>query len=162
MSGSYLQIQAKSLSSFSGFLTWLASYLKRRDIIAILAAVRVALICGTVGETIKLAIRFLPVKPRDPRFSPLADRQNTKQRLNGVNRQPSNSWKFNRQPSKKGKFYRQPLKNAVAISRHWSNGFKVLQISLFQLLISDCCLSKNIALTGITTCSFHVPKYTHR
>ena len=37
------------------------------------------------------------------------------ERLNGVNRQPSNGQKFNRQPSKKGKFYRQPSKKQLLL-----------------------------------------------
>ena len=39
----------------------------------------------------------------------------THERLNGVNRQPSNGQKFNRQSSKKGKFYNR--QKAVVISR---------------------------------------------
>ena len=52
------------------------------------------------------------------------------ERLNGVDRQPSNGLKFNRQPSK----------NQLLLAVKWS----VFQISIFQLLIPDCGLSKNL------------------
>ena len=74
------------------------------------------------------------------------------ERLNRVNRQPSNGQKFNRQPSKKGKFYLQPSKKQLLLA------VKVFQISVFQLLISNCWLSKNLFNWYLTT-SFHVPKH---
>ena len=73
-----------------------------------------------------------------------------KERLNGVDRQPSNGQKFYRQPSKKGKFYRQPSKKQLLLG--------------VKRFISFSCLSRTagsqrIVLTGTT--SFHVPKYTN-
>ena len=53
--------------------------------------------------------------------------------LNGVNRQPSNALKFNRQTSKKVIFYFQRSKR-----------FKVVQISLFQLIFTDVWLLMNL------------------
>ena len=68
------------------------------------------------------------------------------ERLNGVNRQPSNGQKINRQPSKK----------AVVISRQTvSRSFK----SHYFSCSSRTAGSQRIVLTGTT--SFHVPKNTH-
>ena len=75
------------------------------------------------------------------------------ERLNGVKGQTAKHLTVNRQ---KGEILPSTVIKAVVISRQ-IYGFKVFQISAFQLLISVCVLSKNF-LTG--TASFHVPKLT--
>ena len=77
-------------------------------------------------------------------------------RLNGVNRQPSNVQKFNRQPSKKGKFYRQPSKSNCFSRQMVLRSFKCHSFNSS----SRTAGSQRIVLSGTT--SFHVPKYTHR
>ena len=51
------------------------------------------------------------------------------ERLNGVNRQPSNGQKFNRAPSKKGKFYRQRSKKQLLLAVKRFQGLSNLTIS---------------------------------
>ena len=81
------------------------------------------------------------------------------ERLNMVNRQPSNDQKFYRQPSKKVKFYRHPsnmqLLLAVKCSVKWYQGLSNLTISATHFWTAG---SQRIVLTGTT--SFHAPRFT--